>query len=111
MCRKATVLKAERVERGCRDQIRVGCKNKEEKICQILNSNILIFFGLRTISHLPQTMQIGPGMSEIMINYGRKSALLGYRSLARYRSLGFDKHIITISVVTITEKHCTDLPI
>ena len=37
-------------------------------------------------------MQIGPGISEIMIIYGRKSALLGYRSLAHYRSLGFDKN-------------------
>ena len=37
-------------------------------------------------------MQIGPGISEIMINDRRKSALLGYRSLAHYRSLGFDKN-------------------
>ena len=71
----------------------LGCENKENKF--LPNSQHFDFFLPWTISHLPPTipsslMQIGPGISEIMINYPRKAALLGYRSLAHYRSLGFD---------------------
>ena len=65
------------------------------------------FFWPRTISHLTPTflvnlMQIDPGISEIMINYPRKSALLGYLSLARYRLLGFDNFISGVQFWIVT---------
>ena len=73
------------------------------------------FFWPRTISHLPPTipkslMQIGPAISEIMMDHQLYSTILGYQSLARYRSLGFEQCSFTTISNFIQQCKCYSVP-
>ena len=76
-------------------------KEKEKKIKTFFN-----FFLLRSLFRHPPTTpesftHMGPAMCESISDQLGKSPVLGYQSLARYRSLGFDHSVSLAGCSTI----------